>query len=99
MPGDNCRTGANAFLPMPFEPAMLSMYVQAIMDGKVPRPSTCVLIIEDSRTQSLLLKRSFEARDYTVYVALNGEEGRRQFREYSPEVVLVNYHLPDIQGD
>lgn len=91
--------GANAFLPAPYEPAALRLCVRELLSGQVPRMALRVLVIEGDSQQALALQRTFAAHGFAVAIANNGHEGRRFFRERRPEVVLVNYQLPDTTAD
>ncbi|KAF0216924.1 MAG: PAS/PAC sensor-containing diguanylate [Geobacteraceae bacterium] len=93
------QLGADAFLPLPFEASSLRFHVRSLLDGKNPSLPAGVLIVDDSMTVCEMLRNVFEARGYKVYAALTGEEGLTLFREHSPEVVLLDYHLPDIKGE
>ena len=91
--------GANAFLPSPFEPSVLRSQVWALLEGKAYQLTPRVLIIEDSKTLVKMLSSIFEKHGYAVQIALTGEEGRSLFRKFNPNVVVLDYHLPDINGD
>lgn len=91
--------GANAFLSAPYEPSDLRAGVQALLEGRKPQLSMRMLIVEDSALQSKILGRAFAAHGYTVLTASTGEEGRTLFREYSPQIVILDYHLPDMMAD
>ena len=91
--------GANGFLSIPYEPSTLCACVRSLLDGKTPATSLRALIIEDSPTLARLLRRAFEAHGYAVCVAETGGEALRLLRERSPDVVVIDYHLPDITGD
>ncbi len=102
--GDHAREvtrdlGANAFLSLPCQASELRRCVQALLTGLNPRVHPTVLIVEDSPTLALLLERTFQEHGYLAASALTGEEGRRRFQELSPELVVLDYHLPDISGD
>jgi PAS domain S-box-containing protein len=90
--------GANAFLPVPYDPATLRVCVRDLLAGRIPQAMRRVLIIEDEPTQSIILQRAFEAHGYTVYTAPTGATGQRLFREYTPEIAIIDYHLPDMTG-
>ncbi len=56
------------------------------------------LIVEDHPEQAELVARLLRLRDYTPIVAEDGETGLRLARERSPDVVLLDLMLPDING-
>jgi len=91
--------GANAFLSAPYDPVDLRAAVRAILDGRKPQLATRVLIVEDSPMQAALLSRAFVAHGYTVLTASTGEAARRIFREHSPQIAILDYHLPDLTAD
>lgn len=57
-----------------------------------------VLIVEDERNVSSLVRSSLEAEGFTCAIANDGEDGLRQFRELQPDVVLLDLHLPKLDG-
>jgi two-component system NtrC family sensor kinase len=63
------------------------------MDGK---PS--ILIIEDSDTQALLLTDMLEGGGMRVTRAANAEAGLDHLRSHRPDLVVVDQHLPGMQG-
>ncbi len=56
-----------------------------------------VLIVDDEigvrQSLKMLLKN-----DYEVFLAKNAEEAFSQIKEYSPEVILLDVTLPDLDG-
>jgi PAS domain S-box-containing protein len=91
--------GANGFLPLPCDPAVLKERVRALLEGRASRPAAGVLVVEDSLPQSRILQRAFELEGYVVNVALTGREARRSFRERAPEILVLDYYLPDTTGE
>jgi len=67
--------GANAFLGVPYDPAVLRAYVRSLLAGDTPHTPLHALIVEDSPTLATLLRRTFEAHGYVVTVAHTGAEG------------------------
>lgn len=57
-----------------------------------------ILIIEDDPLQQALLRSLIEAAGYTVVSADNGEGALAHFQHNPPDVVLLDYELPDISG-
>ncbi|HUT64288.1 MAG TPA: response regulator, partial [Anaerolineae bacterium] len=91
--------GANAFLPSPYEPSVLRSQVRALLAGKVYQQTPKVLIIEDNRTLVELLTGIFEKHGYSVHSAVTGKEGKELYKKVNPNIVILDYHLPDINGD
>ena len=91
--------GANAFLPMPCAAPVLREAVHTLLAGRTPQVSPKVLIVEDSPTLCRLLRRAFQEQGFDAGYALTGEEARQRFQELSPELVILDYHLPDLPGD
>ena len=59
-----------------------------------------VLYVEDNPTNLRLVQRLFERRpDINLISAMTGERGVELARSSRPEVVLLDLHLPDINGD
>ncbi len=58
-----------------------------------------ILIIEDSPTQAIRLQMVLEAEGFATIVADSAEKALALFAEFRPDLVVVDYHLPGIQGD
>jgi CheY-like chemotaxis protein len=59
-----------------------------------------VLYIEDNAVNRLLVERVFEHRsNIDVIVATRGLLGLEMARDHQPAVVLLDIHLPDVNGD
>ncbi len=91
--------GANAFLPAPVEGTRFTELVHSLMCGKKPQERLKVLIVEDSRALAILLKKNFESFGYRADFALNGQEAVSRFADVPYDIAIIDYHLPDIQGD
>lgn len=57
-----------------------------------------ILVIEDEQTLAKNIKRYLERSDYDVRIADSGEEGLEQLERHQPDVVLLDYQLPGING-
>ena len=57
-----------------------------------------VLVIDDDPALLRVLRISLTARDYEVGVATNGAQGITETALQSPDVVLLDLGLPDIDG-
>jgi len=91
--------GANAFLASPYKASVLQTTVRQLLSGEKPRASLNVLIVEDSPTQATLLCHDFERHGYIVHFAATGEMAKQLFEQYAPEVVILDYYLPDMTSD
>jgi len=57
-----------------------------------------ILVIEDESTLARNLKRYLERHGYAVRTAETGEQGLAELGEFGPDVVLLDYNLPGLDG-
>lgn len=57
-----------------------------------------ILIIEDERAISNFISRALSANDYKAIPAFSGREGLSLFFSHSPDLVLLDLGLPDMDG-
>ena len=57
-----------------------------------------VLIIDDSPTETYVLREILERNGYRVSVAETGEDGIRMAHEQSPDVILMDIVMPGVNG-
>ena len=57
-----------------------------------------VLVIEDNDGARQMLAGYLELEDFAVRTARNGLEGLESFREFQPEICIVDIGLPDLNG-
>src|SRR5215510_3404057 len=91
--------GANAFLAVPYDATTFRASVRNLLAGRTPQAAMRVVFVEDSVAQSAILRHMFEAQGYKVSTAATGEEGRRLLREQTPELAIIDSHLPDMTVD
>ncbi len=91
--------GADAFLSLPCGAGELRAVVQSLLAGRSPTIQPRVLIVEDSPTLARLLKKAFQESGYQAVTAATGAEARRLQEDFTPELIILDYHLPDVAGD
>ena len=58
-----------------------------------------ILVVEDSpMTRSLIISSLEEISDYTIIEAANGFQALRKLPEVSPDLVITDINMPDING-
>jgi two-component system cell cycle response regulator DivK len=57
-----------------------------------------ILLIEDNKQNALLIKRVLEAKQHEVIHVAEGEAGLRMAIDDTPDIILVDLGLPDIDG-
>lgn len=57
-----------------------------------------ILIVDDEKTNVVLLKSLFPDNEYIVAVAKDGEEGLNQARKLIPDLILMDVMMPKING-
>ncbi len=61
-------------------------------------PGPLVLVIEDEPQMRRFLKASLEAHDYRLVEAVTAREGLAQAAGRTPDVILLDLGLPDLDG-
>ena len=57
-----------------------------------------ILVVEDEPDLQEILTQVLSGAGYSVRAAGNGEEGLNLFDEFSPDLALLDVHLPDMSG-
>ena len=57
-----------------------------------------ILIVDDEPLNLELLERELLAHEYTVESARNGEEALEKVDSFVPDLVLLDYMMPDMSG-
>ena len=65
---------------------------------KKPMKSATILLIDDQESVRMVLKRVLENAGYQVAEAANGREGLNLFRATSPDLVITDLEMPDMDG-
>lgn len=58
-----------------------------------------LLIIEDEENVASFLKKGLKSALFSVDVAMTGKEGARRAIDSNYDLVVLDYHLPDINGE
>lgn len=91
--------GANVFLPAPVEQKLFMEHVKRLIAGETPQRIPHVLVIENDTSVASLLTKTFITHGYQVDTACTGHDALQLFHEGHPEIVVLDYHLPDTEGD
>ncbi len=91
--------GADAFFPYPLDAEVFVEKIRRILDGDRKLLSLRALIVEDSRTQALLLYKAFTGEGYQVDTAACLREGHACLSRHGYNLAAIDYHLPDGSGD
>ena len=58
-----------------------------------------ILLAEDNRVSAMVTRRLLEQRGHTVVTAKNGAEAVRLWRDGEFDLILMDMHMPDMDGD
>ncbi|HEY0212684.1 MAG TPA: phosphate regulon transcriptional regulator PhoB [Paenirhodobacter sp.] len=63
-----------------------------------PAQQPCVLVVEDESAQREVLQYNLEAEGFRVVVAVNGDEALLMVREEKPDLIVLDWMLPNVSG-
>lgn len=63
-----------------------------------PAQSAAILYIEDNLENRLLVKRVLTAEGYAVWEAANASEAVNLIADQTPDLILMDINMPDIDG-
>ncbi|MCP4692553.1 MAG: response regulator [Desulfobacterales bacterium] len=86
--------GANAFMPSPVNGKRFIETARALLSGERPKERFRVLIVEDSKSTSGLLKNAFESHGYLADAVLTAREAVDAFGKNSYDLAVIDFHLP-----
>lgn len=87
--------GADAFLPKPFVPdRMIAEIIRLTSESVRPR----VLMIDDHEVSRYLLRGILPDYQFEVFEARDGREGIRMAQELRPDIIFLDFYLPDLNG-
>jgi PAS domain S-box-containing protein len=91
--------GANAFLPAPVDARRFIEQARDLLAGVLPQDHLRALIVEDSKTRTGVLRKSFEAHGYLADTVMTAQAALAAFTQSAYDVAVLDYHLPDGLGD
>ena len=69
------------------------------MNETLPAPAPTILLIDDDEAGVAIRKRVLEGAGYTVLCALTGRAGLEVVDLQRVHLVVLDFHLPDMNGD
>jgi DNA-binding response OmpR family regulator len=57
-----------------------------------------ILVIDDQLLITFSVERKLTNQGYTVKAASNGLDGVKLFEQFNPDLVIVDYHMPKMNG-
>jgi two-component system, cell cycle response regulator DivK len=59
---------------------------------------TCILLVEDNEMNRDMLSRRLTRRGFEVVIAVDGKEGLEMAGKASPDLILLDLSLPEMDG-
>ncbi|MBX3170533.1 MAG: response regulator [Candidatus Eremiobacteraeota bacterium] len=95
------RTGADEYVGKPYDRDYVVDRARQLVEARYPKTRDqrpLILLIDDSATARKTYKQALEEQRYRVLTAVTGEEGLRLTALYRPAALIVDGHLPGIDG-
>jgi two-component system alkaline phosphatase synthesis response regulator PhoP len=66
--------------------------------GKIPIIGRTILVVDDEEATARLIAKILDKAGYRIVVAYDGEEALRKIADVLPDLVLLDVHLPRVDG-
>lgn len=57
-----------------------------------------ILYIEDNQDNAEIVEKILEKEGYIFYLACDGKKGVEMVKEHQPDLIICDYHLPEMNG-
>ena len=57
-----------------------------------------ILLVDDEPSIQIVYREEFEDEGYEVLSAVNGKEGLQKFQDEAPDIVILDIHMPGMNG-
>lgn len=57
-----------------------------------------ILLVDDEASIQIVYREEFEDEGYEVISAMDGEEGLQKFEQENPDIVILDIHMPGMNG-
>ena len=84
--------------PSKIQTGSVRSVVEISQSIKDRRSSKSILIVEDNEINRLVLLKQIQTLGYSTFVAKDGEEGLRRWRDGSFDLILLDCHMPVMDG-
>lgn len=91
--GGLSNPSADNFISFPIIPSVFESVINRALDKTLK-----VLIVEDSSTQRLILKKFVAEKGYDVLEAINGKEALEVMNKQCPDIVISDIEMPEMNG-
>ncbi|MCF7928537.1 MAG: response regulator [Spirochaetales bacterium] len=91
--------GANAFLSAPVKKGQFLSTVKALLQGETVNNYQSVLVVDDSELLCEIVEGACKQHGYNVIQAGTVKTAWEKYSIHNPDVVIIDYLLPDGKGD
>ena len=92
------QLGADAFLSAPYGPSVLRQIARDLIGNVKPKSMTQVLVVEPNLKDAEALLEIFKVNGYAATHVASGAEALARFSSKRPQIVILEYELPDMSG-
>ena len=71
---------------------------QKLIGTKTNQPSATILVVDDSETDRTFINRLLTKKGYKILSAENGQTALQMAKGFLPDLIVLDYMLPDISG-
>lgn len=92
------RVGADAYVPKALAAKELVSRIEDVMHKSTYVKRKTILVVEDSKSIRGFLRGGLESEGFQVVLAEDGVDALRLLQSSSPDLILVDLHMPNMGG-